>query len=253
MAVAVESRMPMQLGSSFNNTGGALSTPNAATFIHDLQNQAPSSQNLNAIQQDNSADRIRQFCDTVGVTDRYTGYRHNLNRGQRDPQRLGNAWLVANAYNRSRNQGRSMTAGLSAAAAPQKSVSFAASPRVMSRSVSAPVLPREALARRTTGNLLTDPAMEAHQRRVKSGPTKSIQEQCGINTVFPGRTEYMRRYGPPDLSGNVSGFVINPSPNFYKHGRNLMHLHPPRSQSEHQARFTWPSGDRIPRMPWLRK
>lgn len=31
-----------------------------------------------------SIDRIRQFCDHIGVTDRYTGYRNNLNRGQRD-------------------------------------------------------------------------------------------------------------------------------------------------------------------------
>jgi len=39
-----------------------------------------------------SADRIRQFCDRMGVTDRYTGYRHNLNRGQRDPRNLGGQW-----------------------------------------------------------------------------------------------------------------------------------------------------------------
>jgi len=250
MAVAVESR-PVQLGalSSVNN---------AATFLQDLKTQSAPGGDLSAIQQDmvthasSSADRIRQFCDNVGVTDRYTGYRHNLNRGQRDPQRLGNAWLMANTYNRARDTVAGRSAPLRSAV-PQKSVSFAASPGVVSRSVSAPVLPREAMTRRTTGNLLTDPAMEAHQRRVKSGPTKSIQEQCGINTVFPGRTEYMRRYGPPDLSGNVTGFVINPSPNFYKHGRNLMHLHPPKSLSEHQARYTWPSGDKIPRMPWLRK
>ena len=37
--------------------------------------------------------RINQFCDYIGVTDRYTGYRHNLTRGSRDPTKLGMAWL----------------------------------------------------------------------------------------------------------------------------------------------------------------
>ena len=33
------------------------------------------------------------MCDTLGVTNRYTGYRHNLNRANLDPVRLGFAWL----------------------------------------------------------------------------------------------------------------------------------------------------------------
>lgn len=37
--------------------------------------------------------RINQFCDYIGVTDRFTGYRHNLTRGSRDPTKLGMAWL----------------------------------------------------------------------------------------------------------------------------------------------------------------
>ena len=40
----------------------------------------------------NDSERIK-FCDTLGVTNRYTGYRHNLNRGNLDPVRIGYAWL----------------------------------------------------------------------------------------------------------------------------------------------------------------
>ena len=40
-----------------------------------------------------SIDRLKQYCDHVGVTDRYTGYKHSLNRGTRDPVRLGYRWL----------------------------------------------------------------------------------------------------------------------------------------------------------------
>ena len=56
-----------------------------------------------------SIDRIKQFCDELGVTDRYTGYRNNLNRGSRDPVRLGYSWLDnqhPNAYNATLNVGR---------------------------------------------------------------------------------------------------------------------------------------------------
>ena len=37
--------------------------------------------------------RLKQYCDLVGVTDRYTGYRHNLNRGNRDPINLAFSWF----------------------------------------------------------------------------------------------------------------------------------------------------------------
>ncbi|KAJ8305031.1 hypothetical protein KUTeg_017418, partial [Tegillarca granosa] len=37
--------------------------------------------------------RIQQFGDFVGVTDRYTGYRHNLTRGSRDPFRMDTQWM----------------------------------------------------------------------------------------------------------------------------------------------------------------
>jgi len=37
--------------------------------------------------------RLKQYCDLVGVTDRYTGYRNNLNRGNRDPIDLAFSWF----------------------------------------------------------------------------------------------------------------------------------------------------------------
>ena len=40
-----------------------------------------------------AADRIKQFGDHIGVTDRYTGYRNNLTRGTREPFKLGTSWM----------------------------------------------------------------------------------------------------------------------------------------------------------------
>lgn len=43
-----------------------------------------------------AADRIRQFGDHIGVTDRYTGYRNNLTRGTREPFKMGSSWMDKN-------------------------------------------------------------------------------------------------------------------------------------------------------------
>lgn len=56
--------------------------------------------------------------------------------------------------------------------------------------------------------------------RVASEPrTKSIQERCGINTTFPGITEYMKRYNMKRLPDKVTAFNINPTPDFSVYGR----------------------------------
>ena len=55
-----------------------------------------------------AVDRIKQFCDHMGVTDRYTGYRNNLNRGNLNPSRAGFSWLDStqrNNYNNTLNVG----------------------------------------------------------------------------------------------------------------------------------------------------
>ena len=41
----------------------------------------------------NASDRIKQFGDAMGVTDRYTGYRANLTRGTRDPFKMETKWV----------------------------------------------------------------------------------------------------------------------------------------------------------------
>jgi hypothetical protein len=40
-----------------------------------------------------ATDRIKQFGDHVGVTDRYTGYRHNLTRTSQDPTKMQQSWM----------------------------------------------------------------------------------------------------------------------------------------------------------------
>lgn len=40
-----------------------------------------------------AADRIKQFGDSIGVTDRYTGYRNNLSRNTRDPFKMNTTWM----------------------------------------------------------------------------------------------------------------------------------------------------------------
>ena len=48
---------------------------------------------------------MKQYCDHMGVTDRYTGYRNNLNRGRKDPVRLNYQWMDTkpNEHNASLN------------------------------------------------------------------------------------------------------------------------------------------------------
>lgn len=85
-----------------------------------------------------SVDHIHQFCDHVGVTDRYTGFRNNLNRGTRDPVRLGYSWLdnkAKNSYNGSLNVG--WRPASSSNLAPRESL-----PKLDSRQFSAPAVTR---------------------------------------------------------------------------------------------------------------
>uniref|UniRef100_A0A1I8HQ41 DUF1311 domain-containing protein n=1 Tax=Macrostomum lignano TaxID=282301 RepID=A0A1I8HQ41_9PLAT len=41
--------------------------------------------------------RVQRFCDWVGVTDRFTGYRNNLTRGSREPLRFDPQWRRGDA------------------------------------------------------------------------------------------------------------------------------------------------------------
>ena len=56
--------------------------------------------------------------------------------------------------------------------------------------------------------------------RSSTGPQpKSIQERCGINTTFPGITEYMKRYNRKGLPEKLTNYNINPTPDFSLYGR----------------------------------
>lgn len=56
--------------------------------------------------------------------------------------------------------------------------------------------------------------------RTKTAPVaRSIQERCGINTTFPGITEYMKRYNQKQLPEKTTNFRINPTPDFSIYGR----------------------------------
>lgn len=84
-------------------------------------------------------------------------------------------------------------------------------------------------------------------------PERSIQEQCGINTVFPGITEYTDRYKEPRRDERDPDYIINPSPNYNVDGRVLARPAYYRSVTEYATRYEWPDGNKITKYPWLRK
>lgn len=80
----------------------------------------------------------------------------------------------------------------------------------------------------------------------------SVQEQAGINTTYPGRTEYMTRYKRPPQDVRTSDFIVNPTPNFKLHGRPLGLTTYTPSFTEYQTRYEWPDGNKIVKLPWRR-
>lgn len=80
----------------------------------------------------------------------------------------------------------------------------------------------------------------------------SVQEQAGINTTYPGRTEYMTRYKSPPSDVRTSDFIVNPTPNFMLHGRPLGLTTYTPSFTEYQKRYEWPDGNKIVKLPWRR-
>ena len=81
----------------------------------------------------------------------------------------------------------------------------------------------------------------------------SIQEQAGINTTFPGRTEYMHKFEVPEMDIKTSAFNINPTPDFLLHKRPLGQTTWDPSNTEYQVRYEWPDSRKIVKTPWLRK
>lgn len=98
----------------------------------------------------------------------------------------------------------------------------------------------------------TGPQKREAATSYSSARNLSVHEQAGINTTFPGKTEYTTRYTLPDESKSYD-FVINPTPNLHIYGRPLgsSRFYPPTT--EYQCRFEWPDGEKICKLPWLRK
>ena len=63
----------------------------------------------------------------------------------------------------------------------------------------------------------------------------------------------MTRYKQPDTNVPVSGFTINPTPDYSRTGRPLMRLCWDRGTTEYKTRYEWPDGNKLERLPWLRK
>jgi hypothetical protein len=80
----------------------------------------------------------------------------------------------------------------------------------------------------------------------------SVQEQAGINTTFPGKSEYMQRYTPAKHKPVASDFLINPTPDLSVHGRPLGKGRYDPNFTEYQTRYEWPSCAKITKLPWLR-
>lgn len=251
--------------------------------------------NLRGIQQAldtstyNAADRIRQFGDFVGVTDRYTGYRHNLTRGSREPVRMEPKWADRTRqteYINTLNSTRPWTAFQTRSTPPssvyygepsealQNRVRFGctmpAKRNIRGYQTIDSLYPRsntfyvdpsathnsglQALKSMNAYNASTKDDSNIGRMSATKGPVAlSVQEQAGINTTFPGRTEYMHKYQTPPMDIPTSDFNINPKPNFLLHGRPLGETTYERHSTEYQTRYEFPDSNKIVRMPWLRK
>ncbi|KAK7107325.1 hypothetical protein V1264_015270 [Littorina saxatilis] len=250
-----------------------------------------------------ATDRIKQFGDHIGVTDRYTGYRNNLTRGSRDPFKMETSWMDKGQVTGFMNPlSRSHTSlGIASRERPQleqsrwgsvepdnfgslqKEVRFSDDRPPMTvykgyRTIDS-LYPRSnsftAPGTRAGGapgysehvdnvrflngmnaTLASRPgekSQEMMSTTARGQRTMTVQEQAGINTTFPGRTEYMQRYGAPKSDCKTNDFLINPRPNMNIHGRPLGKARYDPSFTEYQTRYDWPDGEKIVKLPWMRK
>jgi len=226
-----------------------------------------------------AADRIKQFGNHIGVTDRYTGYRNNLTRGSREPFKLGVSWAdggvkggqLFSSFNRSHTF-NGMPTQRSVQSASPASVRFGVTqPRKMDTKGYQTI---DSIYPRSNTMIADDIATSRSQplqslktaNTFNAGVTRSanflssarghknlcVQEQAGINMTFPGRTEYMTRYKSPPMDIETSHFTINPTPNFKLHGRPLGLTGYDSNSTEYQVRYEWPDGNRIVKLPWRR-
>lgn len=244
-----------------------------------------------------AADRIKQFGDTIGVTDRYTGYRANLTRGNRDPFKLETSWMdkqgeqgLMNSLRRSKTtlgpcrdqrvtfDNNSFGAVPSTKLGPlQRQVTFGdvdIQPQQMvsigNRTCNT-LYPKAPGAINNCGSTRSSVMDEVkalnslnacdyfNKSNASSRPKTagaylrmSVQEQAGINTDFPGKSEYMHRFKSPVSDMPTPDFKINPTPNFAVYGRPMQTAKYVPSFTEYQTRYEWPDAEKIVKMPWLR-
>jgi hypothetical protein len=178
-----------------------------------------------------SVQRIKEYCDHSGVTDRFTGYRNNLNRCNRDPIVQRFRWLnpdlsphytnirVKDVVNGDYNQ------------------------RVCCHDMS------QTCCQYCCGSgcCYCCPSQEGKD----SYKNRSIQLQCGINTTFPGLTEYLDRFRKPKHHKGAH-YKINPLPEYNIDGRVVAKPLYNLNRSEYKTLFPFPDGELIAQFPWRR-
>ncbi|ESO84905.1 hypothetical protein LOTGIDRAFT_235976 [Lottia gigantea] len=240
--------------------------------------------NLDQVQQNidpfaaTAANRIHQFSDHIGVTDRFTNYRNNK---MRVPQPTRTQTQQMMRLERARTSIGTPLADLRTKRygtmgsriqygdfkPPEKVYKgyrtidslYPRSTTMIKPGVTAQPSFTQTLSDIKTINSLN--AMDQTKtKEMKSQQlltasltnTKSAAERAGINVIFPGTTLYSDEYIPPNLNLPTSHFVINPRPNFVVDGRTLgrSEILPPTS-SEYQSRYAWPQGSQMRKLPWL--
>lgn len=193
-------------------------------------------------------DRLRQFSDHIGVTDRYTGYRNNLTRGSREPFKLDTYWMRKQGNNPATVQSRLYSAPVQPNTFNQYTMS---SNEPLRPSVG---IPARFASAQPNGLHRSASAVEPRRHcHYSNANPQSVQEACGINMTFPGKSESRTRYTRPPPDQKTSPFIINPATDYYIYGRPLAKLQSEASFTEYQTRYEWPDSGKIMKLPWLRK
>ncbi|KAK6171268.1 hypothetical protein SNE40_019493 [Patella caerulea] len=234
-----------------------------------------------------AANRIKEFGDHIGVTDRFTQYRNNRMKIQ-DPARTQTQQMMRlerartsigtpAADLRTQRYGERMRENYGAMGNKVQFTTISPPARVykgyrtidsLYPAATTQIKPKvsaepcfsssfnEVKAVNTlnatdlvrTQELATQRQQEAWTQQ----PERSAAERAGINVIFPGTTLYSDEYVAPNLDMPTSHFVINPLPNFMVNGRPVGRAKIlPTTNSEYQSRYEWPQGRKSTRLPWL--
>lgn len=80
-----------------------------------------------------------------------------------------------------------------------------------------------------------------------------VREQAGINTVFPGQSEYMTVYGRSLDDGKRTFLPINPLPDEHIYGRPTAEAPLPSWLTITTTSHTWPTCSSTGILPWKRE